>query len=158
MPCSPVVSYQYFGGTCCLHLGMVYGQTGYRYKERSKENDSVCNFLGGKGPKYLWGEKKTEKNVSRSQRHKKCFSGGNRVIHNFCGKELYCSYYLHTPETLNLFIFLTSRKQFDKISSLFDANLQSPSIPKLQYMPCHWFSTCRGWGFQPMKTNRVEGK
>jgi hypothetical protein len=27
------------------------------------------------------------------------------VIHNLCVKELYCSYYLHTPETWNLFIW-----------------------------------------------------
>jgi len=66
---------------------MMYGQIGYRYRERSKENDSVCNLLGRKGPKYLWG-KITEKNVSRSQRHKKYFFGGNRVIHSFCVRAL----------------------------------------------------------------------
>jgi hypothetical protein len=73
------------------------GKQGIDTGKRAKKM-TVCNFLGGKGPKYLWG-KKTTKNVSRSQKHKKCFSGGNRVIHNLCVKELYCSYYLHTPET-----------------------------------------------------------
>lgn len=42
-----------------------------------------ATFWEGRG-QNISGERKQKKNVSRSQRHKKRFSGGNRVMHSFC--------------------------------------------------------------------------
>jgi hypothetical protein len=65
----------------------VHGQTGYRYRERRKESDSVSKLLGGTGPKHLW-ETKVKESVSMRKRCKIYFSRGNRVVNSLIVKAL----------------------------------------------------------------------